>query len=133
MTTRDPFFAAMGRVIDAAAGSLTTHGIPAAPKMRAYVVLVIDRKTKAVREQFEAMAPDSITCVNQHASHALEGEKLEVMSLQAWREQQRETELIEADRAIQQRKADDTVRREREENMMWEQQARLPNGGYLHG
>jgi hypothetical protein len=56
--------------------------------MRAFMVRVIDRKSGTVRESFEAMASDSVTCVQQHMSHALEGEKLDVMSLEAFREQQ---------------------------------------------
>jgi hypothetical protein len=42
------------------------------------------------RLSFDAMAPDSVSCVMQHMDLCEPDEKLDVMGLEHWREQQRE-------------------------------------------
>lgn len=57
-----------------------------AQPLRSYHVRVINRASRQTVREFEAMAADSCACAMQHADLAEPGEKLDVMSLDAWRE-----------------------------------------------
>lgn len=97
--------------------------------MRAFMVCF--KQGGAVVRSFEAMGTDSCTVVEQHLGSCQPGEKLDVMSLEAWREVQEpqpftEDWFAQVDRQVQRRKDTDAQRQERELRALHEQMDRRP-------
>ena len=82
-------------------GDATRPAANTTPGLNRYWVRVI--RAGVVEHQFEAMAPDSMTCGQQHAGLA-EGAKLSVMTVAAWEEK------LRCERAVQRELNDSTMR-----------------------